>query len=108
MLFKKHTVACILFVFDILLGRLSSSSMLSMIHIVVPWYQTRGGDFLRVRFHRTNYVVHEPFNDAVRGFIDVIGQETVCESRQVGIIEFFDPSVFLHDFYSHFSETKLD
>jgi hypothetical protein len=63
--YKKRPVACIIFVFDILSGRVNSTSLLSMMHIVAPWNRTRGGDFLRVRFHRTNYGVPEPFIDAV-------------------------------------------
>jgi hypothetical protein len=64
-LYKKRTVACIVFLFDILSGRVSSTSLWSMMYIVAPWYRTRGGDFLRARFHRTSYGVPEPFDDAV-------------------------------------------
>jgi hypothetical protein len=35
-LFKRRTVVCIMFVFDILSGRVRS-----MVHIVAPWYQSR-------------------------------------------------------------------
>jgi hypothetical protein len=66
-------VACIMFVFDILSGRVSSSRLLSMMHMIAPWYQTRGGDFFLVRFHRTKYGVPEPFNGAVRRFNKFIG-----------------------------------
>jgi hypothetical protein len=34
--------------------------MLSMIYVIDSWYQTRGDDIFLVRFHRTNYDVHEP------------------------------------------------
>jgi hypothetical protein len=50
-LFKRRTVDCIMFVFDILVVRVCSSSLLCMMHIIAPWYQTGGGDFLRIRFH---------------------------------------------------------
>jgi hypothetical protein len=61
-LFMRRTVACIIFVFNIL----SKSSLLPMVHVVAPWYQTRDGDFLRVRFHRMMYGVHELFKGAVQ------------------------------------------
>jgi hypothetical protein len=41
--------ACVMFVFDVLSGRVGSPV----------------GDFLRIDFHRTNYGVHKPLNDAV-------------------------------------------
>jgi hypothetical protein len=69
-LFKRRTVAC-LFIFNILSGKVSSPSLLSMMYVIAPWYQTRGGDFLRVRFYRKNYGVYEPFNCAMRRFNEV-------------------------------------
>jgi hypothetical protein len=85
------------------------SALLSMMHIIVPWYQTC------VRFHRTNYGVHEPLNGVMRRFNELIGlfdfsfdQGTVCK---IGLVESFYPSVLSNDiiiFSSHSSETKLD
>jgi hypothetical protein len=50
-------VACIILVFDIVVERVSSSSLLSIIYVIAPWYQTHGGDFLRDCFHRTMFIV---------------------------------------------------
>jgi hypothetical protein len=72
-LFNKLIVACIMYVIDILSGRVSSLSLLSMMHIVAPWYQTRGVDFFRVLFHPTNYGAHELFNGVVRRFDEIKG-----------------------------------
>jgi hypothetical protein len=47
--------ACVMFVFDILSGRVNSSNLLYLISINAPWYHTRAGDFLRVDFHRTKF-----------------------------------------------------
>jgi hypothetical protein len=49
--FKRHTMVCIMFVFDILSGRVCSSSLLSTMHIIAPWCHTGGSDCLRVSFH---------------------------------------------------------
>jgi Reverse transcriptase (RNA-dependent DNA polymerase) len=72
-LFKRRAVACIMFIFDVLSGRVSSPNLLSMVNVNVPQYQTRGGEFLRVGFHRTNYAAHGPLNNASRQFNEVIG-----------------------------------
>jgi hypothetical protein len=63
-----------------------------MKNVITLCYQSRGGDFLCARFHRTSYGGYEPFDGAVWTFNEVIG--TVCESRQVGIVDSFDLSVF--------------
>jgi hypothetical protein len=64
---RRRSDACVMFVFDVLSGRVGSSNLLSLLNV------TRGGDFLRIDFHRTNYGVHEPLNDAVRHFNEVAG-----------------------------------
>jgi hypothetical protein len=51
---ERRANACVMFVFDILSGRVNSSNLLSLISINAPWYHTRSDDFLRVDFHRTN------------------------------------------------------
>jgi hypothetical protein len=65
---ERRANACVMFIFDILSGRVNSSNLLSLISINAPWYHTRASNFLRVDFHRTNYGVHEPLNGAVRSF----------------------------------------
>jgi hypothetical protein len=54
--------ACVMFIFDIMSGRVNSSNLLSLIRI------NASSDFLRVDFNRTNYGVHEPLNGAVRSY----------------------------------------
>jgi hypothetical protein len=70
---ERRANACVMFVFEILSGRVNRSNLLSLISINAPWYHTRVGDFLRVDFHRTNYGVHEPLNGAVRSFNEFAG-----------------------------------
>jgi hypothetical protein len=65
---ERRASACVMFIFDILSGRVNSSNLLSLISINAPWYHTRTTDFLRVDFHRWCVGVHEPLNCAVRSF----------------------------------------
>jgi hypothetical protein len=62
---ERSANTCVIFIFDILSGRVNSSNFLSLISINALWYHTRKNDFLRVDFHRTNYGIHEPLNGAV-------------------------------------------
>jgi hypothetical protein len=62
-----------MFVFDVLCGMVGSPNLLSLVNVITPRYRTQCGDFLRIDFHRTNYGVHEPLNDAVRHFNEVAG-----------------------------------
>jgi hypothetical protein len=39
--------------------------VLPLVNVIGRRCRTRVGDFLRIDFHRTNYGVHEPLNDAV-------------------------------------------
>jgi hypothetical protein len=57
-LVKRRSVACIMFIFDILSGRMNSPNLLSAIDLNTPRYWTRGSEFLRISFHRTNYGFH--------------------------------------------------
>jgi hypothetical protein len=65
---KRRANACVMFIFEVLSGRVNSSNLLPLISINAPWYHTRTSDLLRVDFYRTNYGVHEPLNRAVRSF----------------------------------------
>jgi hypothetical protein len=60
-----------MFVFDVLSGKLCSTSLLSLVNVIASRYRTRGGEFLRIE--RTNYGVHEPLNVAVWHFYEVAG-----------------------------------
>jgi hypothetical protein len=73
-LVKRRSIACIIFIFDILSGRMNSINLLmSALDLNTPRYRTRGSEFLRIGFHRTNYGVHEPMSAAMREFNEVIG-----------------------------------
>jgi hypothetical protein len=67
-LVKQRSFACIMLIFDILSGRMNSPNLLSALDLITPRYRTRGSDFLRIGFHRTNYGVHE----SMRVFNEVI------------------------------------
>jgi hypothetical protein len=70
---KRRSVACMMFIFDVLSGRVNSPGLLSVLNLIAPRYSTRGTEFLRIDFHRTNYGVHEPLSSAMRQFNEVIG-----------------------------------
>jgi hypothetical protein len=53
---ERRANACVMFVFDILSGRVKSSNLFFLIGINAPWYHTRAGDFLRVDFHLKNSI----------------------------------------------------
>jgi hypothetical protein len=65
---RRRSVACMLFVFDVLSGRVSSPNLLSLVNVIASCYLTRAGNFLRIDFYRTNYGVLELLIDVVRHF----------------------------------------
>jgi hypothetical protein len=65
---------CVMFVFDVLSGRVGSLNLWSLDIVIAPHYPIRCGDFLRIDFHRTTYGVHKPLNDVDRHFNEVAGQ----------------------------------
>jgi hypothetical protein len=70
---KRRDVAHrVLLVFDLLSGKIDSLKLLSQITLSVPTYQTRGREFLFVEFHRTNYGIYEPINEAVRSLMSLL------------------------------------
>jgi hypothetical protein len=52
---KRHSVACVMFIFDILSGRMNSPNFLSALDLNTPRYRTRVSEFLQIGFHHTNY-----------------------------------------------------
>jgi hypothetical protein len=70
---KWRTIACVMFIFDILSGRMNLPNFLSALDLNILRYQTRGSDFLRIGFHRTNYGAREPMSAAMREFNEIIG-----------------------------------
>jgi hypothetical protein len=65
---RRRSDVCVMFVFDVLSGRIGSPNLLFLVNVITPRYRTRGGNFLRIDFHRSNYGVHGPLNDAVWHF----------------------------------------
>jgi hypothetical protein len=68
---KRRPIACVMFIFDVLSGRVNSPNLLSVLDLITPHYPTRGAEFLRIDFHRTNYGIHEPMSSAMRQFNEV-------------------------------------
>jgi hypothetical protein len=62
-----------MFIFDVLSGRVNSPNLLSVLDLITTRYPTRGTEFLRIDFHRMNYLLHEPMSSAMRQFNEVIG-----------------------------------
>jgi hypothetical protein len=65
---KRHSITCLMLTFDILSGRMNSPNLLSTVDLNTPQYRTRGNEFLRIGFHRTNYGAHEPISATMRKF----------------------------------------
>jgi hypothetical protein len=54
-LVKRRSIACIMFIFDVLGGKMNSPNLLSALNLNIPRYRARGSEFLRIAFHRMNY-----------------------------------------------------
>jgi hypothetical protein len=65
---KRRSVACVMFIFDVLSGRVNSLNLLSVLDLITPRYPTLGTEFLRIDFYRTNYRIHEPMSSAMRQY----------------------------------------
>jgi hypothetical protein len=89
---RRRSDACVMFVFDVLSGRVCSPSLLSLINVITPRYCTWGDDFLQIRFLRTNCGVHDSLNDAVRNFLFV--KESIFLSSEIGVVISSDSSQF--------------
>jgi hypothetical protein len=66
---KRRSIACVMFIFDVLSGRVNSPNLLFVLYLITPRYPTRGTD---IDFHRTNYGVNEPMSSTMRQFNEVI------------------------------------
>jgi hypothetical protein len=51
---KRGSIACVMFIFDVLSRRVNSLNLLSILNLIASQYPTRGTKFLRIDFHRTN------------------------------------------------------
>jgi hypothetical protein len=54
--------------------------------VITPRYPTRGTDFLRIDFHRTNYENQEPMSSAMRQFNEVIGLFAILFGRLLKLL----------------------
>jgi hypothetical protein len=70
---KRRSIACVMFIFDVLSGRVNSPNLLFVLNLIAPRHPTRAIEFLRINFHRTNYGIHETMLSAMRQFNEVIG-----------------------------------
>jgi hypothetical protein len=70
---KRRSIACVMFIFDVLKGRVNSPNLLSVFDLITPRYPTRSVEFLRIDFHQTNYGIHEPMSSAMQHFNEIIG-----------------------------------
>jgi hypothetical protein len=50
---KRRSDACVMFLFDVLSGRVGSPNLLSLDNVIAPWSHNSGSDFLRTGFHST-------------------------------------------------------
>jgi hypothetical protein len=70
---KRQSIDCVMFIFDVVSGRVNLPNLWSVLDLITPRYPTRGAEFLRIDFHRTNYGMYEPMSSAIRQFSEVIG-----------------------------------
>lgn len=68
---SRRNNACILFVFDILSGRVDSPQILELLNFRVPFRTTRTVELFRLPVHRTNYGLNEPMFNMCRMFNSV-------------------------------------
>jgi hypothetical protein len=68
---KRWSIACVMFIFDVLSERVNSPNLLSVLDLITPRYLTCDADV--GDFHWTNYGLHEPMSGAMRQFSEVIG-----------------------------------
>jgi hypothetical protein len=69
---KRRSIACVMFIFVVLSGRVNSPYLWSVLDLITPENPTRGTEFLRIYFHQRNYGLHKPMSGAMRQFNGVI------------------------------------
>jgi hypothetical protein len=80
---QRQSIACVMFIFDFLSGRVNSPNLLSVLDLITSRYPTCGTEFLRIDFHRTNYGLHEPMSGAMQKFNEVISLADFCLTRNL-------------------------
>jgi hypothetical protein len=69
-LWRRRVNSWVLFIFDLLAGRVNLPGLLSLVNVNTPRYHTRECQFFRVVFHIPNYGIHEPLNNAAQEFYE--------------------------------------
>jgi hypothetical protein len=59
---QRRSIACVMFIYDFLSGRVNSPNLLSVPDLITSRDPTRGTEFLRIDFHRTKYGLNEPMS----------------------------------------------
>lgn len=75
--------ACAIFIFDLLTGKINSSTLLCLIDFNIPSRHLRQQAMLRIPRHRTNYGANEPITNAMVVFNNVSHLFDFCTSRSV-------------------------
>jgi hypothetical protein len=52
---SRRAISCVMFLLNILSGRLYMPGLLSLVNVNCSQNRIRGGNFLRIDFHRSNY-----------------------------------------------------
>jgi hypothetical protein len=52
---SRHVILCVMFILDLFSSRLNLPGLLSLVNVNSPQNHIRGGSFLRIDFHRSNY-----------------------------------------------------
>jgi len=67
-LHARRSISSACFMFDLLLGQIDSSNLLSKLNFTTNNLNIRNRKFIQPRFHRTNYGCHNPLDIAVNNF----------------------------------------
>lgn len=67
-LWRRRVNLNVLFVFDLLRGRVSAPELMSRVQLKIPARTFRGSEFFVIDYHRTEYGQHEPLNSVLRMF----------------------------------------
>jgi hypothetical protein len=65
---RRREISCIMFIRDLLCGRVVCPYLLNQINFLVSSYRTRASLFIYPNHHRTNYGLFEPFNNSIKFF----------------------------------------
>lgn len=100
-LWRRRINLNILFVYDLLSGRIKSPALLSLVRFNNPVRTFRRTELLVVDFHRTDYGQHEPMNNIVRMFnyfSDLYDQSLTRNVFRTRVRSMQLPPSFVHQF----------